>query len=84
LSAAELTCKELVELITDHLEGALPPEDRSRFEAHLAGCRGCRAYLGQMRQTIRLAGRLTEDAVPAATKRRLLHAFRAWKPGPAG
>jgi anti-sigma factor RsiW len=79
-----LTCRELVELVTDYLEGALPPEDRSRFEAHLAGCRGCRTYLRQMRQTIRLAGRLTEDAVPAAAERRLLRAFRAWKSGPAG
>jgi anti-sigma factor RsiW len=84
LSAAELTCQELVELVTDYLEGVLPPADRSRFEAHLAGCRGCRAYLRQVRQTIRLAGRLTDDAVPAATKQRLLDAFRAWKSGPAG
>jgi predicted anti-sigma-YlaC factor YlaD len=79
-----LTCQELVELVTDYLEGALAPEDSTRFEAHLAGCRGCRAYLSQVRQTIRLTGRLTEDAVPEVTKQTLLHAFRTWKSGPVG
>jgi anti-sigma factor RsiW len=79
-----LTCQELVELVTEYLEGALPPEERSRFDTHLARCRGCRASLRQMQQTIRLAGRLTEDDLPEGTKQRLLHAFRVWKSGTAG
>jgi anti-sigma factor RsiW len=77
----ELTCKELVELVTDYLEGALPPGERARFEEHLAGCAKCRDYLEQMRQTIRTLGRLTEDAVPAAAREDLLHTFRSWKRG---
>lgn len=80
----DMACRELVELVTDYLEGALAPEDRSRFEAHLAGCRGCRAYLRQMRQTVRLAGRLTEDDLPETTRARLLHAFRSWKAASPG
>ena len=49
-----MRCQELVELVTDYLEGALSPEDRARFEVHLSECEGCRAYLEQMRMTVRL------------------------------
>jgi anti-sigma factor RsiW len=47
-----MTCQELVELVTDYLEGALPPEDAARFEAHVGSCPGCEAYLEQIRTTI--------------------------------
>jgi anti-sigma factor RsiW len=56
----------------------MPPADRARFEEHIAGCDGCAAYLEQMRATIRLAGRLTPDAVPPEAERALLSAFRSW------
>jgi anti-sigma factor RsiW len=79
--ADELTCKELVEVITEYLEGRLPPPARARFEAHLAGCRGCRAYLQQMRQTIRTLGALTEESISEEGKRELLAAFRTWRHG---
>jgi anti-sigma factor RsiW len=49
-----LTCQELVELVTDYLEGALSPGERARFEAHVAQCKHCPTYLDQMRTTIRL------------------------------
>jgi len=49
-----MSCQELVELVTDYLEGALDPDDRARFDAHLDECAGCRAYLAQMRSTLRL------------------------------
>jgi predicted anti-sigma-YlaC factor YlaD len=79
----ELTCKELVELVTDYLEGALTPAERARFDAHLAGCRGCRAYLDQMRRTIRMLGTLTEESVPTEARERLLRTFRDWKRQPS-
>ncbi len=53
---ADLSCRELVELATDYLEGALPEAELARFEAHLAGCAGCEAYLEQVRATIALVG----------------------------
>ncbi len=77
-----LTCKELVEIVTDYLEGKLPPEDQARFEMHLSGCAGCSAYLAQMRQIITLAGRLSEDAIPEGTRAELLALFRDWKKNP--
>jgi predicted anti-sigma-YlaC factor YlaD len=75
----ELTCKELVELVTDYLEERLRPSERLRFERHLVGCKSCRNYLDQMRETIRLLGRLDEDSIPAPMRERLLRAFRDWK-----
>lgn len=73
-----LACAELVELITDYLEGELPARDRKRFEAHLTGCDGCDAYLDQMRRTIETTGRLREEDIPPALEERLLVAFQGW------
>ena len=75
----ELSCQELVELVTDYLEGALPATERARFEAHLRGCRGCTAYFEQMQRTIGLLGRLTEDTITPEAKQELLQRFRTWK-----
>jgi anti-sigma factor RsiW len=76
-----LSCQELVELVTDYLEGGLPPEERERFEEHLDECGNCREYLAQMRTTIELAGELTPESLPPEAERELLAAFRAWKSG---
>ena len=76
-----LTCREFVELVTDYLEGALPPEEEARFEAHLAVCTGCEAYMVQMEQTIGWLGKLTEESISNEAKGTLLAAFREWKTG---
>ena len=73
-----LNCQELVELVTDYLEGALAPGDVRRFEEHLGACDGCQAYLEQLRATIRLTGSLTPDDLSAQAESALLDAFRAW------
>lgn len=78
MSEQALTCHAVVELITDYLEDALPPEDRHRVEEHLAECDGCTAYVEQMRTTIRLTGMLTEEQIPEDQKRQLLAAFHTW------
>ena len=78
MSERGLTCHEVVELITDYLEDALPDEDRRRVERHLDVCPGCTAYLDQMRETIRLTGMLTEEQIPDDQKQQLLDAFRSW------
>ena len=74
-----LTCREMVELVTEYLEGAMSPREMVVFEAHLLVCPGCTAYFEQMRQTIRLAGRLTEESIPPQTRDELLNVFRNWK-----
>jgi anti-sigma factor RsiW len=76
----ELTCAELVELVTDYLEGRLPDRERRRFDEHLTGCDGCTAYVEQMRTTIAVAGRVPAPDVPAELQERLLEAFRGWRP----
>jgi anti-sigma factor RsiW len=76
--APGLTCREVVSIVTDYLEGALSPTDAARVEAHLAGCDGCATYLEQMRQTIALLGRLPEDSLSPEAERTLLEAFQTW------
>lgn len=75
----DLSCRELVELVTEYLEGAMDPAERVRFEHHLVMCRGCAAFVDQMRQTIRITGTLTQDDVPEEAQETLLAAFRRWK-----
>jgi anti-sigma factor RsiW len=79
MTTNELTCQELVDLVTDYLEEELPDHERLRFEDHLAGCIGCRSYLEQMRLTVRTAGQLREDDLSPAARDDLLAAFRTWK-----
>jgi anti-sigma factor RsiW len=79
--AHDLACNELVELVTDYLEGALPPPDRSRFEAHLTECGDCQHYLQQMEVTIRTIGHLTEETIEPQARDELLNLFRDWKAG---
>jgi anti-sigma factor RsiW len=69
-------CQEVVEVITDYLEGKLPPEDVAIFEAHLALCDGCQWYLDQMRITIATVGRIEDEEVPAELRETVLAAFR--------
>jgi predicted anti-sigma-YlaC factor YlaD len=73
-----LSCQELVELVTDYLEGVLSPVDRARFEEHTAGCENCSRYLDQLRQTIRIAGTITTDDLSPEMERELLSAFSDW------
>ena len=77
--ADDLECREVVEAVTDYLEGAMAPRDRLRFDHHLALCEGCQDYLEQMRTVIRVAGRPVVDAVPPETMAGLLRAFRDWR-----
>ncbi len=77
-----VTCQELVELVTDYLEGALAPAELRRFEEHIALCDGCREYLEQLRRTIELTGTVTLDDLTPEAESELLYAFRTWHAGP--
>jgi anti-sigma factor RsiW len=75
----ELVCQQVVELVTDYLEGALSEAGRRRFERHLAGCPHCTEYLAQMRETIRLAGRVTAEDLTSAMRADLTDLYRRWQ-----
>jgi anti-sigma factor RsiW len=75
----ELVCQQVVELVTDYLEGVLSDADRRRFEHHLAGCPHCTEYLAQMRETIRLAGRVTSDDLTPDMRTDLTDLYRRWR-----
>jgi anti-sigma factor RsiW len=77
----QLSCQELVELVTDYFEGALGPVERASFEHHIGGCTGCHEYVEQMRETIELTGQLRPADLSPEAEAKLLAAFRDWKSG---
>jgi anti-sigma factor RsiW len=77
----DLNCQQVVELVTDYLEGAMSRSDRRRFESHLRACPNCSAYLRQMRATIRAMGALSADDVSPAAREELTELFRHWRHG---
>jgi anti-sigma factor RsiW len=74
----EITCEELVELVTEYLEGALTPAARERVERHLAGCDGCRAHLEQVRGVLRVAGALPPERLSEGAEDELVTSFLSW------
>ena len=75
----DLVCRQVVELVTDYLEGALPRAERKRFERHLRACPNCTAYLEQMRQTIAATGRLVPEDLSPEAREEFGALFRAWR-----
>ena len=72
-----ITCQEVVELVTDYLEGDLDPATRAELEAHLALCDGCATYLQQMRETIRQLGHVPVEMLTPQAQADLMAAFRS-------
>ena len=79
MSADYLTCQELVELVTDYLEGALDQRDRARFEEHVMTCPPCHAHIDQMRSTIDVLGHVPTESLSPSAETDLLEAFRGWQ-----
>ena len=77
-AAAEMACIELVELVTEYLEGTLAPDQVRRFDAHLQGCPHCRVYLAQMQVVVRALGFLPETAITPEARAALVEHFRTW------
>ena len=74
-----LSCREIVQLATEYLEGALAADERMRFERHIAICPPCRGFLAQMRETRRLSLDVTEESLSPEARDALLGAFRDWE-----
>ena len=80
----DLVCQQVVELVTEYLEGSLSRRDRRRFERHLKGCPNCTNYLEQMRVTIATTGTLhVEDLSPEA-EQEFTDLFQRWSEDPEG
>jgi hypothetical protein len=73
-----MNCVELVEQLTDYLEGALRWDSWTRLDDHLQGCVGCDAYLGEVRVTLRVMSRLPAEPMSAELESRLLARYREW------
>jgi anti-sigma factor RsiW len=73
-----LTCAEVVALLTEWLDGALPAEESARVSAHLAACADCDRYLDQLRATVDALGHVSLDRLPSSTRAGLLRAFATW------
>lgn len=78
----DFTCAQLVEIVTEYLEGGLTFSERVIIESHLLDCEGCVNYIDQMRMTVQLAGRLREDELPAEVEAALIRAFRGVQNSP--
>ena len=74
----QIACRDLLELITGYLDGALPADVHAAIEAHVAGCDGCTAVLEEFRITIAMTGTLTEEQITPAPRNIMLTAFRDW------
>lgn len=79
--ASGYTCREVIDLVTEYLEGAMTPETRTDVELHLNYCDGCSTFLDQIRVAAESAGRLSEEQIPEATRAALLEAFQDWRRG---
>jgi anti-sigma factor RsiW len=78
-----LTCQEMVELVTDYLDGRLDGAARERFEAHVAACDACELYIEQMRMTIGALGHIPAESISREAEEELVAAFRDWRTGTA-
>jgi len=76
----ELRCQEVVELVTDYLEGALDADVTAKFRQHLRGCPHCTEYLDEIRRTIRTLGHVSVEALPPETVAGLLAEFGNLRP----
>jgi anti-sigma factor RsiW len=74
-----LSCREIIGLVTEYLEGTMPADTRLRFERHVAICPPCRGFLAQMRETLRASGEITEESLSPRTRESLLEGFRDWR-----
>jgi anti-sigma factor RsiW len=71
-----VSCQEIVELVTDYLEGVLDRDMATEVEAHLQLCDGCDVYIEQMRATIRVLGTVPVETLSETAQVELLRAFR--------
>ena len=80
----EMACIELVERVTEYLEGALSPAELERLHAHLSSCDGCRAHVEQVRGAVHVLETTPKERLSARAGDELVDMFRGWLQGKAG
>ena len=74
-----LSCNEIVEMVTDYLEGDLDQPTTVALEEHLRLCPGCDRYVDQIRETVSTLGSITSESLSPQAQSGLLEAFRTFK-----
>lgn len=72
----EMVCDELVELVTQYLEGTLADSDRLRLEQHMKECPWCEDYAAQHREVVAALGHLDDGSRDEDAWARLLKELR--------
>ena len=82
MNGQPLTCRELVEQVTEYLEQQLSEAERASFEAHLEACGACTRYVDQIQTTIQAIGTLSSAPHTQANtggREALVRLFAAWR-----
>jgi predicted anti-sigma-YlaC factor YlaD len=79
MSETAYTCRQIVEVVTEYLDGGLATAERVAFERHVVICPPCRGYLSQIRNVTRVAAGLNENDLTPSTRQDLLKVFADWK-----
>jgi anti-sigma factor RsiW len=74
-----ISCREVVELVTAYLDGALDSRTARRVDAHLAVCEACEVYVEQIRATVTGLAQVDLPELPQDVCAGLLEAFRGWR-----
>ncbi len=73
----DLTCSEFDVLLADRIDGALTPDNRARFDAHMTGCASCAAYAAEVMDAAGFLERVAEVEPPQELYTKILHATQA-------
>lgn len=63
MDGKRLRCRDVIELLSDYVEGDLPEEKARAIESHLEICPQCVEYLASFRTAIALGKTATSDEV---------------------
>jgi anti-sigma factor RsiW len=78
-SGDHLSCQDVVEVVTDYLDKALPPEEAALFEQHINSCEGCVFYVQQIKKTAEVLEEVREEHISPEAKHRLMRTFLDWR-----
>ena len=83
VSGHDITCQQVVALVTAYLDGVLPLDDHAKFEAHMGECPMCREHLRQIEATILVTGEIREQDLDPLAREDLMDLYRRWRDEPA-